>query len=182
MLEKRIIGKKTFYVNIIEKDDGTIIEQYLDDYLTELQQAKLKEEKDKLKREKEKLKEDILAFKEEKAKWKKMNNDAEYGIDVLESNPNFYSTCTEEEKEAYNYLKNNKLRSTSKDMYYLLRSSKWKYTVYPRIKEEKERLERRRKSLEEERHEFKKKLAQTLIVSGVFILLILGIVGCAMFS
>ena len=48
MIEKRIIGKKIIYVNIIENDDGSLTEQYFDDLIDILITEKNKELKEKL--------------------------------------------------------------------------------------------------------------------------------------
>ena len=178
MIEKRIIGKKCFFVNVIENDDGSITEQYLDDYLTEMQKVKLKEEKDKLEKEKEKLRLERKKLQDEKQEWNKLKKDAENNVDILDDNPNFLKLCSIEEKECYEYLKRNKLRSTKKDLNILIKSYKWRVNIYPKIKEEKERLNREIEAKNKALAQRKKIIGYTFLIIGIFLTLIICMVGC----
>lgn len=182
MIERRTIGNKTYFVNVIEKENGEIIEQFYGDVIADLEKEKKKEIDSILKEEKEKLRKEKLEFQKEKKEWYKTKKDYENNIDLLVADPNFYSTCTIEEKEGYKYLKKNNLKTTKRALINLLKSYNWKYTIYPKIKEENDRKERLAQEKIENRRELKKKLIILFSVVGGFIFFVLCMVGKSLFE
>ena len=169
MIEKRVIGKKTFYVNIIENEDGVTTEQYFDDLIDILITEKNKELKERLKKEKE-------VFEEEKKKWE----DAINKIDILITDSSFLSTCSEEEKDAYLYLANHRMVKSKKALDKFMDSYKWKFEINPELKRKKDEEERERKRLLEEKLDRRHKIKLALLVIGIVISIILTMVGCSM--
>ncbi len=165
MIEKRIIGKKTIYVNIIENEDGSITEQYFDDLIDILITEKNEELKEKLQKEKKE-------FEEKKKEW----NESIRHIDIIVENPNFLSTCSSEEKDAYLYLRNNNMTRSKKALRYFIESYRWKNSIYPSIKNAREEKIRK----EEERELRKKQIKYSLIVIGIFLTLIFSMVACSL--
>ena len=178
MLEKRIIDGKSHFVNVIENDDGSITEQYLDDYLDTLEKKKDKETKEMLKREKEELHKEKLKLANDIKEWKQMIDDAKNNVDILESDPNFLKLCSLEEKDAYDYLVNNKMRTTKKDIKSLLATKKWRYEIYPSIKDKREELNRRLEQKRLERIERNKRIGYAILTIGIIITVIIMFAGC----
>lgn len=179
MLEKRIIDGVSYFVNVIEHDDGSITEQYLDDYLASLEKKKDKETKEKLKKEKETLRLEKLKLQEEKVEFKKMQDDQKNNVDILDDDPNYLNYCTDEQKEGYYYLKNNNLKSSRKDLKNLLNSYRWRVEIYPSIRKTKEEKEKQIKDRIIEKQEFKKKLGLACLIIFIVVLFVLSIIGCS---
>ena len=107
----------------------------------------------------------------EKKEW----NESIKHIDIIIENPNFLSTCSSEEKDAYLYLKNNNMTRSKKALKEFLDSYKWKDNIYPSIKREIEE----KKEKEELRRYRKKQIGYSILVIGIFLTLVLGMVGCS---
>ena len=179
MIEKRIIDGKSYFVNVIENEDGSITEQYLDDYLDSLMKQKDIKTKEMLEKEREKLRLERIEFAKEKIEWKKMQEDANNNIDIKVSDPNYLKICSEEEREAYNYLAKNNMRTTKKDLKSLLRTSRWKSNIYPSIKDEREKERRKIENEKLEKQKRKKQIAYSLLILGIILTFILCYIGAS---